>query len=63
MKTKQLKKELVLKKETISNLGNAEMSHLKAGLKTLPECETLITREFQTCDCSVPLSYCLHLCE
>jgi len=66
MKTKVLKKVLVLNKSTISNLGTTDMSNLKGGWQTLPMCPNYATYEFGTCDCTFYCSdeptYCPRIC-
>jgi len=66
MKTQQLKKQLVLKKSTVSNLDEMDMVTLKGGLKTRPECPPMKTVEFNTCECtfycSEMITYCPLAC-
>ena len=41
MKTKEFNKKLSLKKQTVSNLENAEMSLVKGGAYTRISCQTI----------------------
>ncbi|MDQ1352128.1 MAG: hypothetical protein QG657_2434 [Acidobacteriota bacterium] len=56
MKTKNLKKKLVLNKDTIANLANGELKAVYGGASELPTCATGCKITFCASNCVICLT-------